>query len=298
MTKPPTFNAAQYRQVAPGSSAVYCMGIKDGVAAPNPFDGTQVVTLPRVGHAPCVDVLAADPTRVFCAYDAQRDIAVYLIGLAVHPSLQRDAMLEWAGRAAIDSPAELLHLCGHFVLIVDERSSQRTHFVTDILGVQPWFVGASGGRLVGGTDVMGICDAALSQRQVDLDSLSSWLCYNFLAGGGSVVTDYRRAVRGAVTSYSAGGERSDQRSYATIRYTDEPIAPDDLVDSLYHAAMKSFDLLVRECGEVTLPLSGGFDSRLIAAWLARRPDVRPRRLTPAGAVYDFCAAAAPASAHS
>lgn len=296
MTKPPTFNAAQYRQVAPGSSAVYCLGIKDGVAAANPFNGTQVVTWPRDGHSPGVDVFAADPARVLCAYDDQRDIAIYLIGHAVHPSLHSDAMLRWAGRAAIDSPEELLQLSGLFALIVDERAGRRVHFVTDLLGVQPWFVGSSHGRLVGGTDVMGICDAGLSRRQVDLDSLSSWLCYNFIAGGGSVVTDYRRAARGAVTSYCTDGGRCDQRSYATIRYTDEPISPDDLVDSLYHAASKSFDLLVRDCREITLPLSGGFDSRLIAAWLARRPDVRVHAATVANSRAESETAAKVASA--
>jgi hypothetical protein len=266
-----------------------------GGAAPaarqNPFRGTSAVTLPCRGAACAgLDVFAAPAARVARHVDDATGRAVYIAGRAWHPTVSDESLPQWCAQTLDADPSAFRALLGAFVVLIDDRRAKRVTFVSDPLGLLPWFVGASaggasaggasaggtdGGRLVAGTDVLGICDAGLSGGEVDFDSVASWLCYNFVAAGGSVVRDYRRMPGGTVATFERDGRLVSETRYATIRYVRNVVPPEQLIEGLYERVSAAFERLVQGVDEVNLPLSGGYDSRLLAALAAAhgRPKV-------------------------
>ncbi len=252
----------------------------DSKAPPiNPFAGTTRVTLPTGTFAGAglvgLDIFAADANRITRFYDAATDRAIYLVGRAAHPTLSGDAFLKWCGDAAATEGATgFRDVLNAFVVLIDDRRARRVSFVSDALGLLPWFVGRAGGKLVAGTDALGICDAGLSTGEVDYDSVASWLCYNLISTGGSVVRDYRRVAYGAVSTFKADGTPLAQTNYARLTYVRNVVSPEELIDGLFERAHHAFTTLTRDLESVNLPLSGGYDSRLLAAMAAAKPGLR------------------------
>ena len=258
-----------------GKAAIYVMGrAPEGdeqtpAARPNRFAGTTAVTIPCRG-AECagLDVFAGCPGRVTHHLDEATGRAVYLVGRAYHPTLSDDALPQWCARTLDADPSAFRSLLGAFVLVIDDRRMRRVSFVTDSMGLLPWFVGGSGGRLVAGSDVLGVCDAGLSSGEVDFDSVASWLCYSFVAAGGSVVRDYRRLPGGTVATFEKDGRLVSETRYATLKYVRNVVPPEELVEGLYERVSAAFARMVRGVGEISVPLSGGYDSRLVCALAA------------------------------
>jgi hypothetical protein len=244
-----------------------------------PFDGTLAVTLPRKGKPQGFDVFAAHADHVARYHDAASDTAVYVVGRATHPTLSGDAFMKWCVQAAAKDPGAFRKVLGPFVILIDDRRAGRVSFVSDPMGLMPWFVGESGGRLVAGTDVLNICDAGLSAGDVDYDSVATWLCYSLVSTGGSIVRDYRRIAYGAISSFAPDGGRAGVTPYARFTYAQKIIAPELLVEELFDRTRAAVDALTRGVAEVNLPLSGGYDSRLLCALLATRREKLPFRAT-------------------
>src|SRR5687767_5973163 len=235
-------------------AAVFAVGRPVGAAAAaagNPFGGTVAVTLPRQGgESVGLDVFAADGSRVARVFDAASGKAIYLVGRAAHASLEGERLLRqiaWvaaaddnAGGAALGTLRDFL---GAFVVLIDDRRARCVSFVTDAMGLLPWFVGNSGGRLVAGTNVLDICAAGLSSRRVDYDAVASWLCYNFVCTDGSLVRDYRRVERGAVSTFHPSGGLIGRREYAPARYAAEVVSPDELVERQHAHVSRAFEWL-------------------------------------------------------
>jgi hypothetical protein len=275
----PTAAPAAGSQGVTDKAAVFAIGRPTGARGleVNPFAGTVDVTLPATAAANFVGlhVFAADARRVARCVDEATGRAIYLVGRAAHALLEGEALLRWLGQAAAEGPEALREVLGAFVVLVDDRRNRRVSFANDAMNLLPWFVGSSGGRLVAGTGVLDICEAGLSGGRVDYDAVASWLCYNFVCTGGSVVTDYRRVARGAVSTFHPAGGLVGLREYAPARYGGgAALDPDELVARQLAHVRAAFGVLTRGVDEVNLPLSGGYDSRLMCALAAERG--RPR----------------------
>src|SRR5688500_18980051 len=258
-----------------GKAAIYVMSRPAGGAAqtsaprPNPFGATAAVTVPCRGpECAGLDVFAACAGRVTHHLDDATGRAVYLVGRACHPTVAHESLPQWCAQTLDADPSAFRSLLGAFVILIDDRRTRRVTFVSDPLGLLPWFVGASDGRLVAGSDVLGICDAGLSSGEVDVDSVASWLCYSFVAAGGSVVRDYRRLPGGTVATFERDGRLVSETKYATLKYVRNAVPPEELVEGLYERVSAAFERMVRGVDEINLPLSGGYDSRLMCALAA------------------------------
>lgn len=256
--------------------SVYALGRPSAPAPqqPNPFSNTQCVTLPAVAGAAGIDVFAPGARHVAAFYDATQDRAIYLLGRALHRRLSGDAMLRWCGESAETDPAALRELMGHFVILIDDRRRGRIRMISDPLGVRPWFFGAVGGRLAAGANVLGLCDAGLTRGQVSYDSIASWLCYNFDCTEGSIAADYRRLPPATIATCDAAGRPLDEHAYAPMQFCDEKLPTDEVTDRLFHAVQQNFAQLVDGHERVQIPLSGGFDSRLLCALALQRDKPR------------------------
>jgi hypothetical protein len=251
------------------SPDVFVIGASGGRSGSvNPFADTTRITLPdRRGHAATFDAFAACNRRVQSHYDDATDCAVYLLGRAVHPSItQSSALLKWCASTALsENPSGFRDLVGHFVILIDDRKSQEIHFVSDVLGARPWFVGTNNGQLIAGTDVLKISEAGLSSGQVNYNAVACWFRYNQECTGDSVLEDYRNILPAAVSVFNAAGKLLRSREWGMIDFGDTEIPRQQMLDGLHDRVKAAFDLLVRDADEINLPLSGGFDSRLLAA---------------------------------
>lgn len=257
----------------------------DNAARPpaNPFDaGTVRLTLPERRSSATFHVFAADPSRVQTFYDPESDRAVYLLGRAAHPHVGASSLIEWCARTAmLESPTALRELYGHFVILIEDRARQQISFVSDVLGVRPWFVGAHDGRLVAGSDVLSICDAGLSKGEINYDAVSCWLRYNQELLGASIVLDYHNLAPGSISTFDRAGRMIGRTCYGCFEVDEQVVGQEQLVDDLHERVSRAFAALTRDADEINLPLSGGFDSRYLAALSARGQSQRrvPFRLT-------------------
>ena len=176
-------------------------------ATANPIPEAKRVTV--TGRATATfQVYAGDPTRVQVHHDAELERASYAWGNVAHASVPKgDALLRWIGQAADDaSPMKLRELHGHFVVVIDDRRRGTISFVSDVLGLRPWYVNTSQGRLIAGSDVPALCRAGLSAGEVDYDAVASWLQYNFDCTGGSIratTSGWRPAPSARMTRWAA-----------------------------------------------------------------------------------------------
>src|SRR5688500_1854278 len=88
------------------------------------FADAAHLTLPTAGDLrPTLEVLSGNPQRVQSFYQAAEGRAIYLWGVARHPSGRRhDELLAWVAQQAVgDNPSCLRELVGHFLLIIDDR---------------------------------------------------------------------------------------------------------------------------------------------------------------------------------
>jgi hypothetical protein len=250
---------------------VRAVASSDGKVADNPFKNTHTVTLAADGASfATLDVFAADQRRVQRCLDDSSGCAIYLLGHAAHATRRGEELLRWCAQVVRDGPATRFRELGNFVVIIDERRRRTITFVSDVLGVRPWLIGSFGGRLVAGTDVLQICDAGLSNRQIDYDALSSWLRYNQDITGRSIVQDYRHIGPGSVCTFDATGQLISETPYACFEYGEREIKPDEMIETLHGTVSRTMELLVRDAAEVNLPLSGGYDSRLLFALALQR----------------------------
>jgi hypothetical protein len=234
------------------------------------------ITAPSAASKSTFEVYAGDPKRVQIDYDTDLDRAVYTWGIVKHQSIRAgNELLRWISKEAADpSPGKLRELHGHFVVAIDDRRQGTMSFVSDVLGLRPWYVNAFQNRLVAGSDVPTLCKAGLSAKEVDYDAVASWLRYNFDCTGGSIVRDYKRLAPGAVSTYDAAGQLISQRLYAPLEFGYERNDPVALIDTLHELTSRSFDLMVSDREAITIPLSGGYDSRYIAGLAGRTSNVR------------------------
>jgi hypothetical protein len=243
---------------------------------PNSIPGAMRITAPSNTHT-TFEVYARNPERVRIHYDAELDRAIYIWGVAAHPSVrgEKASLLRWISAAADDpSPSRLRELQGHFMVAVDDRRRGTISFLSDVLGLRPWYVNASQKRLVAGSDVPTLCKAGLSAGEVDYDAVASWLRYNFDCTGGSIARDYKRLEPGAVSTYNAKGQLVSRRPYAVLEFGYQRSDPDVLVDTLHQLTCRCFDAMLGDSDAVTIPLSGGYDSRYLAALAGHRNNVQ------------------------
>jgi hypothetical protein len=239
---------------------------------PASIEGAEPITLPpRRGMPAKLDILVTPGPRPIAVYDPEQHCAVYLWGPASHETHREpEALLRWcAGESASDSPNGFRELLGNWVLMVDDRRRGEIRFASDFVGVRPWFVGRSGGRLIAGSDAWALRDAGLGSGEIDYDALSAWMRYNFDCTGGSLFADYRRLAPGAVSVYDTTGECVRIRPYTSVTVDNQRPSLDEVADALHERVRRTFSILTRDLSAITVPISGGFDSRYLLALAVR-----------------------------
>ncbi len=205
--------------------------------------------------------------------DHPAGIHAYLWGLAGHPDVPRADLLRWiVDTVNTGDPSPLRQLVGLYIVLIDDRRNRRVRMISDHMGLRPWFIGRYKDRLVCGSDVWAIQDAGLNAGGINYDAVASWLRYAYDCTGQSLFTDYPQIGYGVVATYENGAVI--QTPYAPFTGSDNKPPMDELIERIHAGMSRTFDAMTREMDDVSIALSGGYDSRYLAALATRRKHLK------------------------
>jgi hypothetical protein len=165
---------------------------------------------------------------------------------------------------------ELQSLEGAFAAVLWHEAEKKLAIVTDILGMQPLYLYRGSGVLLLATEVKGITATGLIDPEMDLAGWGAFLSFRHLIGDRTLVKSVRRAPPATVFIYDPS---RDDLSSSVYWHWPEPVHASRFeeldVDRLMEAFFAEFDAFRQHHSSALLCLSGGYDSRLILASLAR-----------------------------
>ncbi|HWE97455.1 MAG TPA: hypothetical protein VG269_26090 [Tepidisphaeraceae bacterium] len=248
--------------------------VAPAIRGANPFHGTRPITLEaRDGGPVGIEVVAGPGARIETLYDEATGCCAYLWGMAGHPDVPRADLLRWCvGVANSADLSPLRHVVGMFVVLIDDRRNRRVRMFSDHMGLRPWFVGTHEGRLVCGSDVWDIQDAGLNAGGVNYDAVASWVRYGYDCTGQSLLADFPQMGYGAVATWENG--RYHEVEYAPFVGGDLRPSREDFIAGIHERMVRTFDALTGPLDAVNIALSGGYDSRYLAALACGRKHLR------------------------
>lgn len=180
--------------------------------------------------------------------------------------------------AADRLPDCVRQLEGVFFAVVYDLSTATVHFATDRLGLRPLYLRADSDMLAWSSEAKGAAPAVLDRAILDHSSVDVYLKLGHLVGDTTFFRGVLLAPPAAVGRWRVGMQQpawSHYWTWAEVRQVPE-ITLDDAVSELARLWPRAVKRAVAVGGDhLHLWLSGGFDSRLIAAELARQGTVPP-----------------------
>lgn len=242
----------------------------------NPFRGTNRVTLSTAdATAIGAEVVAGPKAQLTSLDDPQSGYCAYVWGRPTHPAHRGDQLIRWCVQQVREGrPKQLTELIGTFALLIDDRRERRVHFIGDTMGIAPWYLGRHRGRWVAGSSVWPIQQAGLAGKAVNYDAVGAWLYYGYNLTDGSLLQDYRRLTAGTVTT--AAGDGFTEETYAQLTPGEARPPREQIVDTLFEEVSQAFDQFTDGLETASLALSGGYDSRILAALAAKKKGMKTR----------------------
>ncbi len=177
-----------------------------------------------------------------------------------------------------DGPIALTHLGGSFGVLAWVPQTQTLVVVTDRLATKKIYVWNSGGTTLLSTELHALLGHPLAPREIDGMAVEQFLITSHLVDTRSLIRDVRVLPPGTITLINRTG-------ISTERYWTPAIEPaqddglDKWADRLADALSPAIQARSRDA-DILLPLSGGLDSRSVAAFI-------PPHLTATASAYSF-----------
>ncbi|MBN1120867.1 MAG: hypothetical protein JXJ17_07290 [Anaerolineae bacterium] len=196
------------------------------------------------------------PDSVACCYG---ELLSYGDGGSTEQCL-RCALTDWeAGKLQAD------RLNGRFVIVIGDKNNQEWHLITDRVGAMHVYAVWRGDRVARiGTDLPSLALEA-SARELDRQAVASFFAFGFFLNDRTYYTDIRILLPRSIYHFDRQGRQIDHHFYFDWHHTADP-------DRTYDETIEEYDSLLcqaaRRCtasGRTVLPLSGGLDSRSLAA---------------------------------
>lgn len=211
-----------------------------------------------------VRLFASPHTSLKLFVSKEQGLCAYVWGVPSHPEVKPDDIASWcASVVAGEQYTRFRELLGIYVVIVDQPRKRRLTFVSDILGIRPFFLGHHKGRLVFGSNVWPIHNAGLTSGKVDYDAVASWIAFGYSCTGGSLFADLRRLPPGTAVVFQ--DEQATEIPYTQFALDPHTETTEQAAEYLHDTVSTSLKALVANHPRLSLSLSGGFDSRYLLA---------------------------------
>jgi len=227
------------------------------------FSGALPVQTPS-SEAWSIRLFASPHTSLQSFVSNEQGLCVYIWGMPSHPEVRPSDIPAWCATViATEQYTRFREILGTFVIIVDQPRKRRLTFVSDILGIRPFFLGRHSGRLIFGSNVWPIHHAGLTSGKVDYDAVGSWIAFGYSCTGGSFFADLKRLPPGAALVLQDG--QATEIPYTQFALDPHTPTTEQAAEYLHDAVSSSLKALVAHHSRLSLSLSGGFDSRYLLA---------------------------------
>ncbi len=178
-------------------------------------------------------------------------------------------------RAAADWGAEALkpdRLNGRFVLLRWDQRASEWQIVTDRIGSCHLYSVWEGDRVRAlGSDLLTLSKAA-SRRALDWEAIATFFALGFYLDDRTCFTDVRVLLPASLYRLSPAGDLlAHRRTWAWHHTVDAARSYDETVEQ-YDVLLRQAVRRITQTGQTIVPLSGGLDSRSLAAVLPRGAD--------------------------
>ncbi len=209
---------------------------------------------------------AAAPLRRTASPDGQ--CLLWTLGQAAHPEVEPGHLGGWMlGVVGRGETARLAEIEGLFAAFLLDVPGNNLIAVTDVLGLRPLYLRRNGADVWLATRVGGLWDRRVFKEGFDQEALSCWTVFGYNATDRSLLAGWRRPGPATLLRIDASGVT--ETLYHRFDFTARTSDADETGAHLLTVVERSFLAQTRVSGPFKLALSGGFDSRLLAALSAR-----------------------------
>lgn len=165
----------------------------------------------------------------------------------------------------------LKDLGGLFVAMLHDRKCHSLQIFGDVLAIRPFFYLESGGALVGASRALDLARVTPGRARVSKSMLALSAYSGQEVTGGALIEGVRRlpAAQRLEWCNGAAALKALYRAYQPA----EAAGTRDTAEQIYDIAKQSTRWWCGSTARVSVGLSGGFDSRLLVALLARQSDI-------------------------
>lgn len=169
---------------------------------------------------------------------------------------------------AAAGPAAARDLRGQFAFAVHDSSDGSLWLVRDRLGVLPLYYAVDAGRVIFGSEIKALLPAMRSVS-VDEGSVETYLAHRAVAAPATLFRGVRKVLPGHWVHVGPDGTVTSSRYWALPEADRSPVDPATAVAQVDEALRDAVDLALVADVPVGALLSGGVDSSLIVALVAR-----------------------------
>lgn len=169
---------------------------------------------------------------------------------------------------AVDPPAALIRLAGKFVAVHWDRYAERLSLVSDRFGSTPLYYSCGSGWFVFAPEASILCELPPVDSRCDPVAIAELLTFGYMLRDRTHHRGVRQLLPATRLSHASSGTRSEQ--YWEISFggsRSDPAA--SLLAESRHLLRRSIRRCLEPGERICVPLSGGLDSRMIAAEAAR-----------------------------
>lgn len=193
----------------------------------------------------------------------------WILGSPTHPDVPRERIAQWAlntlesGKTPSFAAVE-----GIFSAFILDRRQGTLQVVTDVLGLRPLYMRRDGTDVWLSTRVGSSWDAKAFPPRANMDAVRSWACFGYNATDGALLQGWRRLP--AALHLRLSEDETSESVYHRFDLAPSQVDAPELTDRMIAAVERSFRNQTRGINGCKLSISGGFDSRLLAAISSRQ----------------------------
>jgi asparagine synthase (glutamine-hydrolysing) len=229
-----------------------------------------IIDLSPLGHQPMrfESLLLVYNGEIYNYAEVARDLAAK--GYSFTSSSDSEVLLKafhcWGPRC-------VERFIGMFAFAVYDEAERALYLVRDRAGVKPLYYYEAGGRFAFGSTLWALRPylSEAERADIDLDALSGYLTLGYVGDGRSILRSVRKLPAAHYLKFAGG--RVDTHRYWNVEFVENEAwrsrSEDDLVDELEAIAVSAFKYRMVADVPVGVFLSGGVDSSLVTAILAR-----------------------------
>ncbi|MFO8008367.1 MAG: asparagine synthase-related protein [Candidatus Brocadiia bacterium] len=225
-------------------------------------------SLPAIGADPPVAKDAEGNVLVFSGYVAPDAIPARDLGTRCSEAEAARRLLDLYVEAGPDA---LAGLNGRYVAMLWEPQSGTLRLMNDALGMKPVLLWRAGHSLYVSSNLWAIAAHPHFEPVVEPQSVAEMLLVGHQQGNRMLFEGVSVLPPGSVTTFRDGQLRS--QTVRNLRFSRErwDWSIQRIADQMHQVLARSVQRRVRDGQEVILPLSGGFDSRVLLGLLTDRP---------------------------